>query len=114
VLTRPSQKDTDLLKAGNLSVKCGDDLVCIHRANIAKQAIVTNTEERTEVTPQMCHEGSPREWRPGQLESAVAFGFVFGFAIGYSLPLHIVGSVGSSAFKRIDVVDHVARTAPCR
>jgi hypothetical protein len=39
-----------LLKAGNLSVKCGDDLVCIHRDTIARLGTVTNTGERTVVT----------------------------------------------------------------
>jgi hypothetical protein len=31
------------MKAGNLSVEGGDDLVCVHRANIAKLSMVTNS-----------------------------------------------------------------------
>jgi hypothetical protein len=38
------------MKAGNLSVEGGDDLVCVHRANIAKLSIVTNTGWHTMVT----------------------------------------------------------------
>jgi hypothetical protein len=49
-----------------------------------------------------------------QLQSAVTLGFVFGFTIGYRLPLHVVGSVGFSALNRIDMIDYVARTAPRR
>jgi hypothetical protein len=49
-----------------------------------------------------------------QLESAVTFGLVFGFAIRYRLPLHVVGRVGSSALKRIDMINYIAWAATSR
>lgn len=38
------------------------------------------------------------------------FGFIFGFAIGCGLPLHVFWGVGSSAGQCDNVIDYVART----
>lgn len=39
------------------------------------------------------------------------FGFVFGFAVGYGLPLHIVRCVSSATGQRDNMIDYVAWAA---
>lgn len=45
--------------------------------------------------------------------SFVLFPMVFGFSLGDSLPLHIVGSIGTAVLERLYMVDHIAGAATC-
>ena len=40
-------------------------------------------------------------------EPAGTFGLVFGFSRSFGLPLHVEGGVRSSAFQRVNVINHV-------
>jgi hypothetical protein len=46
--------------------------------------------------------------------SAPAFGFVLGFARRYCLPLHVARGVGSAAFQRFDMIDHITGAPTAR
>lgn len=46
-----------------------------------------------------------------ELHPTISLPSIFGFSVGYRLPLHIERGVRSTAFQRSDMIDHVSRTA---